>query len=133
MNVTNFHCIHRFRWYVSCKYIFKHLVVVMKSINFWDTTPCSTLSVNRCSSETSVVTQRTTRRYIPEFGTLHMHFCSCSFFYQAHCDLFVLINISKFYKIRSIACTTMVATRIFSKGGSHKLAISHLSRLKYFY
>jgi hypothetical protein len=28
-----------------------------------------------CSSETSVVTQRTTRRYIPEDGTLHNHRC----------------------------------------------------------
>jgi hypothetical protein len=28
-----------------------------------------------CSSETSVDTQRTTRRYIPEDGTLHNHRC----------------------------------------------------------
>jgi hypothetical protein len=28
-----------------------------------------------CSSETSVDTQRTTRRYIPEDGTLHNHHC----------------------------------------------------------
>jgi hypothetical protein len=28
-----------------------------------------------CSSETEVNTQRTTRRYIPEDGTLHKHFC----------------------------------------------------------
>jgi hypothetical protein len=28
-----------------------------------------------CSSETSVETQQTTRRYIPEDGTLHNHRC----------------------------------------------------------
>jgi hypothetical protein len=28
-----------------------------------------------CSSETSVGTQRTTRRYIPEDGTFHNHRC----------------------------------------------------------
>jgi hypothetical protein len=74
--------------------------VAMKSIIFWDITPCSPLGVNRrfggtyrlhiqhllacwflaelissplkmeaiCLSETSVETQRTTRRYIPEDG-----------------------------------------------------------------
>jgi hypothetical protein len=80
----------------------------MKSIIFWNMTPCSPLSVNRrfggtcrlnlqgrrnkfskkpaskqvppaleaiCSSETSVETQRTTWRYIPEDGTLHNHRC----------------------------------------------------------
>jgi hypothetical protein len=86
--------------------------VVMKSTIFWDITPCSSLSVNRCfggtyrlhlqgrrisrarnqresrshplnlfstltmeticSSETSVDTQRTTRRYVPKDGTLHV-------------------------------------------------------------
>jgi hypothetical protein len=72
----------------------------MKSINFWDITPCSPLKVNRrlggtsdrlacwflaefisstlkmeaiCSSEASVDTQRTTRRYIPEVDTLLLH------------------------------------------------------------
>jgi hypothetical protein len=72
---------------------------MLKSTNFWDITPCSPLSVNRqachlparwflaelifttlkmeviCCSETSVDTQRTTRRYIPEVGTLHNHRC----------------------------------------------------------
>jgi hypothetical protein len=91
----------------------------MKSINFWDITPCRPLSVNRhfwgtyrihlqgrinnfskkpachllacwflaeiisstlkmeaiCSSETSVDTQRTTKRYIPEVDTLNNHRC----------------------------------------------------------
>jgi hypothetical protein len=64
----------------------------MKSVNFWDITPCSPLSINRrfggtyrrllaklisstlkmeaiCSSETSVDTQQTTRRCIPEVYT----------------------------------------------------------------
>jgi hypothetical protein len=81
--------------------------VVMKSIIFWDMTPCSLLGFNRrfggtyrlqlqgrrnrfskpassaepisstlkmeaiCSFETSVETQRTTRRHIPEDYTLH--------------------------------------------------------------
>jgi hypothetical protein len=67
--------------------------MVMKRTIFWGITPCSPLSVNRrfggtyrvkagqlilstlkmeviCSSETSVDTQRTTRSYIPEDGTL---------------------------------------------------------------
>jgi hypothetical protein len=94
---------------------------VLKSIIFWDMTPCSPLGFNRrfggtyrlhlqgqrnrfskpaskhvesrafcwfaepisstlkmeaiCSSETSVQTQRTTRRHIPEDYTLHNHRC----------------------------------------------------------
>jgi hypothetical protein len=66
--------------------------VVMKSINFWDVTPCSLLSLfclppvcllvlaeiisstlkmeAICSSETSVATQQTTRHHIPEDNTL---------------------------------------------------------------
>jgi hypothetical protein len=68
----------------------------LKSIIFWDVTPCSLFSCNRrfggtpaymlvlaeiisstlkmeaiCSSETSVVNQRTTLRHIPEDDTLH--------------------------------------------------------------
>jgi hypothetical protein len=34
-----------------------------------------------CSSETSVDTQQTTRRYIPEDGTLHNHRCENLKFY----------------------------------------------------
>jgi hypothetical protein len=45
--------------------------VVMKSIIFWDLTPCSSLSCTRRSSEMSGATQRTTRRHIPEDDTLH--------------------------------------------------------------
>jgi hypothetical protein len=55
--------------------------VVMKSKIFWDITPCSPLSCRRnistlkmeaiFSSVTSVDTQRTTRRYIPEDCTLY--------------------------------------------------------------
>jgi hypothetical protein len=49
-----------------------------ESIIFWDMTPCSlsTLKMEAiCSSETSIVTQRTTRRHIPENDTLHNHSC----------------------------------------------------------
>jgi hypothetical protein len=46
----------------------------MKSVNFWDITPCSPLSTD-ASEETSVDTQRTARRYIPEADTLHNHRC----------------------------------------------------------
>jgi hypothetical protein len=74
--------------------------VVMKSIIFWDVTPCSLLSYNRrfggtpayllvlaeiisstlkmeaiCSSETSVATQQTTWRHIPEDDTLQNRKC----------------------------------------------------------
>jgi hypothetical protein len=86
--------------------------VVMKSIIFWDVTPCSLLRFNRrfrgtyrlhlqgrrkdfqqvsrclmkffssilnteaiCSSETSVASQQTTRRHIPEDDTLHYQLC----------------------------------------------------------
>jgi hypothetical protein len=88
---------------------------LLKSIIFWDLTPCSPLNVNRrfggtyrlhlqgrkissachllsrcffcstysstlkmeaiCSSETSVDSQRTKRRYIPEDSTLHNRRC----------------------------------------------------------
>jgi hypothetical protein len=47
-------------------------VVVMKSTIFWDVTQCSLL---RCSSETSVASQQTTRRHIPEDDTLHHYHC----------------------------------------------------------
>jgi hypothetical protein len=75
----------------------------LRSIIFWDMTPCSPLSFNRlleehiasillarcftepifstlkmgaiCSSETSVETQRTTQLHIPEDDTLHNHRC----------------------------------------------------------
>jgi hypothetical protein len=66
--------------------------LVMKSNIFWDMTPCSPLSVSQlatcllaelisstlkmeaiCSSETSIDTQRTTWRHIPENNTLHIY------------------------------------------------------------
>jgi hypothetical protein len=65
--------------------------VVLKSIIFWDMTLCippatcllvglldfsSTLKMEAlCSSETSVATQRTTRRHIPEDNTLRTYHC----------------------------------------------------------
>jgi hypothetical protein len=82
------------------KYIFVgfevYTAVVIKSTIFWDITLCSPVCVNRrchllarwfpaeliystlkmeaiCSSETSVDTQRTTRSYIPEDGTLQVY------------------------------------------------------------
>jgi hypothetical protein len=72
----------------------KEAVVTQKSTIFWGVTPCSgklgtclsrwflaqlifsTLKMEATfSSITSVDTQRTTRRYIPEDGTLHNHRC----------------------------------------------------------
>jgi hypothetical protein len=50
--------------------------VVMKSIIFWDMTPCSTLSCTRRIGGTSGATQRTTRRHIPEDDTLQICFYS---------------------------------------------------------
>jgi hypothetical protein len=56
-----------------------------ESIIFWDMTPCSPLVAEPTSltlkmeairtSETSVETQQTTRRHIPENDTLHNHRC----------------------------------------------------------
>jgi hypothetical protein len=57
----------------------------IKSTIFWDITPCSPLSVNRRFGGTyrfhlqgrknKLTKKRTTRRYIPENGTLHNHPC----------------------------------------------------------
>jgi hypothetical protein len=47
----------------------------LKSIIFWDMTPCSLLSFTLRSSETSGATRRNTRRHIPEDDTLHDHRC----------------------------------------------------------
>jgi hypothetical protein len=57
--------------------------VVLKSILFWDMTPCSallnystTLKMEAIrSSETSGTTQRTTQRHIPEEDTLQPYIC----------------------------------------------------------
>jgi hypothetical protein len=52
-------------------------VVVMKSIIFWNKTPGRKMEAI-CSSETSVQTQRTTRRHIPEDDTLQVQLkCLC--------------------------------------------------------
>jgi hypothetical protein len=78
--------------------------VVMKRTIIWDTTPCIPLKVNRrfgwflpqlifsslkmeaiCSSETSDDTRRTTRRYIPEDGTLEDQYGS-----QNHISIYLL-------------------------------------------
>jgi hypothetical protein len=68
----------------------------MKSTIIWDIMPRSLLSVYRrfggstlrmeaiCSTETSVDTQRTTRRYIPEDGTLHNHHCENLILHKLH-------------------------------------------------
>jgi hypothetical protein len=69
-----------------------HNKMYLKSIFFWDMTPCSALSATCLlaaslnysttltmeairSSETSGTTQRTTRRHIPEEDTLQNHRC----------------------------------------------------------
>jgi hypothetical protein len=47
-----------------------------RSEDEWQASYSSTLKMEAiCSSETSLDTQRTTRRYIPEDGTLHNHRC----------------------------------------------------------
>jgi hypothetical protein len=65
-------------------YSFLHILIklsqiqpnsLLKSIFFWDMTPCSALSCTRRSSETSGTSQRTTRRHIPEEDTLQNHRC----------------------------------------------------------
>jgi hypothetical protein len=57
-----------------CCCIFQH-GIIMKSIIFWDMTPCSPYFCTRLSSETSGKNIRTTRRHIPEDGTLQNHPC----------------------------------------------------------
>jgi hypothetical protein len=54
--------------------------IVEKNSIFWDTTPFSSLIVNRrfvatCSSQSSVDIQRTTYRDVPEDRNLHNHRC----------------------------------------------------------
>jgi hypothetical protein len=46
--------------------------VVLKSIFFWDMTPCTALSGTRRVGGTSGTTQRTTRRHITEEDTLQL-------------------------------------------------------------
>jgi hypothetical protein len=77
-------------YYQQCHYLGFEVftAVVMKSVIFWDMTllaTCllagllnysSTLKMEAIrSSETSGATQRTTRRHIPEDGTLQCHYC----------------------------------------------------------
>jgi hypothetical protein len=95
--------------------------VVMKSIIFWDITSCSPLSFNRrfggkyrlplrwcvepissipkmeavCSSETSVETQRTARRHIPEDDTLPLD--SFTFTLSSECEQLFLKALQEFY------------------------------------
>jgi hypothetical protein len=40
-----------------------------------------------CSSETSVETQKTTRRHIPEYDTLHNHRCENLKSYVVYCNV----------------------------------------------
>jgi hypothetical protein len=51
-----------------------YTAVVLKSIFFWDMTPCSALSGTRRFGGTSGTTQGTTRRHIPEEDTLQYVF-----------------------------------------------------------
>jgi hypothetical protein len=126
----------------------------LKSIIFWDITPCSLLIVNRrfggtyclhihgrrnkfskkpaskqvesrillaefisltltmeaiCSSETSIDTQRTTLRYIPEDDTLHNHSSEklksykLKLLHEVYCDLYGF-NVTTLSGIRSQLC-----------------------------
>jgi hypothetical protein len=49
--------------------------IYLKSIFFWDMTPCSALSGTWRSSETSGTTQHTTWLHVPEEDTLQNHRC----------------------------------------------------------
>jgi hypothetical protein len=88
----------------------------MKSITFWDMTShllaCwflakliySTLKMEAiCSSETSVDTQRTTRRHIPEDDTLHNHGCENLISYMYFCSFLVscltMLTVSRTYSV----------------------------------
>jgi hypothetical protein len=77
----------------------------------------STLKMNAiCSSETSVGTQRTTRRYIPEDGTLHNHRCENLKSYYISLEHYKVLNFScslfmpSFNKMNdiSICCRSMI-------------------------
>jgi hypothetical protein len=50
-------------------------VVNVKILVFWDVTPCSPVVVHRRFGRTSVNFFQTTRRHIPEDGTLYSHRC----------------------------------------------------------
>jgi hypothetical protein len=66
-----------------------------------------------CSSKTSVDTQRNTRRYIPEDGTLHNHHCenlkSCV--QMMFINLFIYLLIYKRLKTQSMAQTLEIWMR----------------------
>jgi hypothetical protein len=56
--------------------------VVLKSIFFWDMTPCSALSGTRRFGGTYLLHLRTTRRHIPEEDTLQKLSYKCIMVYQ---------------------------------------------------
>jgi hypothetical protein len=68
-----------------------------------------------CSSETSVDTQRTTRRYIPEDGTLHNHRCENLESYSV-CSILqhIIVNASKIYETKYGSCIKIVMMSIYS-------------------
>jgi hypothetical protein len=115
-------------------------VVVLKSIIFWVMAPCSPLSSNRrfggtyrhlfarwfaepisstlkmeaiSSSETSVETQRTARRHIPEDDTLQIlddcHFatCNCLVHAQTYNHIYICIFTSTFYNLQKTEFHTL--------------------------
>jgi hypothetical protein len=51
-----------------------------------------------CSSETSVDTQRTTRRHIPEDNTLHNHRCENVKSYMKSCSLAEVTDMGNHYQ-----------------------------------
>jgi hypothetical protein len=60
-----------------------------------------------CSSETWVDTQRTTRRYIPEIGTLHNH-------RYENLKSYILKSIAQFI-LRSLFCALLTLLLVFCK------------------
>jgi hypothetical protein len=72
---------------ITCRIWGFHSGVVMKSIIFWDMTPCSSLSCTRRFGGTSGATQRTTQCHIPEDDTLNNITCS----FNLGSQIFVII------------------------------------------
>jgi hypothetical protein len=142
-----------YRYFIRIRCIYIELLCsligyILKSTIFWYITPCSPLSVNLlarwiltelisstlkmetiCSSETSVDTQRTTWRYIPEDGTLHNHRCKNFKSYMLHI-ISLFMNISPI-GIDSISCNDVFKTESKEPRTTKLLSLDSLHSLLY--